>query len=52
MEVGSGNETSRKEVQVSEMARDLFDLLEAGKRKLDHWGARPEELEFATKLGQ
>jgi len=44
-------ETSRKEVQVSEMARDLFDLLEAGKRKLDHCSAHPEELEFATKLG-
>ena len=44
-------ETSRKEVQVSEMARDSFDLLEAGKRKLDHCSAHPEELEFATKLG-
>jgi hypothetical protein len=45
------SETPRKEAQVSEMARDLFDLLEAGKRKLDHWSAHPEELEFATKLG-
>jgi len=34
------NETARKEVQVSEMARDLFDLLEAGRRKLDHLSSR------------
>jgi hypothetical protein len=44
------NETPRKEEQASEMAADLFDLLEAAKRKLDHWSAHPEVLEFATKL--
>jgi hypothetical protein len=41
----------RKEVGVAHIAQDLFDLLEAGKRKLDHWSTRPEELEFVTKLG-
>jgi hypothetical protein len=45
------NETPRKEEQASDMAADLFNLLEAGKRKLDHWSAHPEVLEFATKLG-
>ncbi len=45
------NETPRQEEQASEIAADLFDLLEAGKQKLDHWSAHPEVLEFATKLG-
>jgi len=45
------NETPRKEVEVSDIAQDLFDLLEAGKRKLDHWSTHPEELEFVTTLG-
>ena len=39
-----------KESQASEIARDLFQLLEAEKQKLDHWSMHPEELEFATKL--
>jgi hypothetical protein len=43
-------ETPRKEVHVTELAQNLLDLLEAGKRKLDQWSAHPEELQFATKL--
>jgi hypothetical protein len=46
------NEMPREEKQASEMAADLFDLLEAGKRKLDYWSAHPEVLEFATNLGR
>jgi hypothetical protein len=38
-------------VRMSEIEQLLFELLEAGKRKLDHCSAHPEELEFATKLG-
>jgi|HubBroStandDraft_3_1064219.scaffolds.fasta_scaffold342375_2 hypothetical protein len=45
-------ETLRNGVQASELAGELFELLEAGKRKLDCWDAHPEELQFATTLAQ
>jgi len=44
-------ETLRKEVQATELTTDLLEALGAGKHKLDHWSAHPEELEFVTKLG-
>jgi hypothetical protein len=44
------NEMLRKEEQASQIAADLFSLLDDGKRKLDRWSAHPEMLEFATKL--
>jgi hypothetical protein len=40
----------RKEVHAAEIAESLSELLETGKRKLDHWSAHPDELEFATKI--
>lgn len=40
----------RKEVQAVEIANSLGELLETGKRKLDHWSAQPAELEFAIKI--
>jgi hypothetical protein len=42
----------RKEVQASELAPDLFDLLEDGKLKLNYWSAHSEVLQFTTKLQQ
>ena len=43
-------EYPRKEVQAPEIANDLTELLEYGKRKLDYWSAHPEEMEFATRI--
>jgi hypothetical protein len=44
------NEMLRKEIDALEMARDLKELLETGKRQLDDWSDHPEQLEFATNL--
>jgi hypothetical protein len=41
-------ETLCKEVQAPEIARDLLELLEAAKRKLDHWSAHPEDFEVTA----
>ena len=37
-------------VRAADIANELSDTLEAGKRKIDVWAARPEELDFATDL--
>lgn len=43
-------DTLRKEVQASEIVDEFLAILETGKRMMDQWAARPEELEFATNL--
>jgi hypothetical protein len=44
------HETPRDGIQASDLAGELFELLEAGKQKLDYWSAHPEELQFSTAL--
>jgi hypothetical protein len=44
------HETLLEEVHAAKIADGLLDILEAGKRKIDHWTSHPEELEFAGDL--
>jgi hypothetical protein len=43
------NKTLRDGVQVPELRRDVFELLEDGKSRLDEWAGHPENLELVTK---
>lgn len=45
------HEMLRDGVHAAELASELSDFLEAGKRKLDYWSAHPDEL-LAPRLAQ
>jgi hypothetical protein len=45
-------EMPRREVPMAEIAKDISELLENGKRKLDEWSRQPETLELVTTLGR